>query len=393
MAESYTCPVCTAQKVDLFFEVEQVPVFCNVLWPTREEALGAARGDLRLGFCEACGHIFNYAFNPDLLAYDQAYENSLHFSPRFRQYAEALADRLISAYDLVGKRVIDVGCGKGDFLELLCAKGVGEGIGFDPSYEDRLASEEAAGRVTIVRDLYSPKYAGYQADLVSCRHVLEHVQRPRRFMQTVRQAIGEASDTAVFFEVPNVLFTLRELAIWDLIYEHCSYFSPASLAYLFGACGFEVRDISEAFAGQYLTIEAFPKEEAASNRKPASTAPSGLRQDVAAFARRYAEKVAAWKCRLSEAEQKKQRVVIWGAGSKGVTILNILAARNQVEYAVDINPRKQGKHVAGTGHKIVPPEFLRTYEPDAVILMNAVYEDEVRQTMSEMGLEAELVVA
>ena len=393
MAEPYTCPVCTSQKVDLFLEVEQVPIFCNVLWSKREEALGAARGDLRLGFCEACEHIFNYAFNPDLLAYDRAYENSLHFSPRFRQYAEALADRLISAHDLTGKRVIDVGCGKGDFLELLCAKGVGEGIGFDPSYEDRLASEEAARRITIVRDLYSPRYAGYQADLVSCRHVLEHVQRPRRFMQTVRQAIGENFGTAVFFEVPNVLFTLRDLAIWDLIYEHCSYFSPASLTYLFDACGFEIQDVSDVFAGQYLTIEAFPKEEAASNGGSVTTATLSLSQDVAAFARHYVEKVDAWKRRLSEAEQKKRRVVVWGAGSKGVTILNILAAREQVEYVVDINPRKQDKYVAGTGQKIVPPEFLRTYEPDMVILMNAIYEDEVRQTMSEMGLEAELVVA
>ena len=391
MAETRTCPVCASQQVDLFLEIEQVPVFCNVLWPTRKEALEAGRGDLRLGFCETCGHIFNYAFNPDLLAYNQAYENSLHFSPRFQQYVEALADRLISTYNLRGKRAIDVGCGKGDFLELLCAKGVGEGIGFDPSYEERLAPEQDAERITIIQDLYSPKYAGYQADLVSCRHVLEHIQEPRRFMKAIRQAIGEAADTVVFFEVPNTLFTLRELAIWDLIYEHCSYFSPPSLTYLFNDCGFEVQDISDAFAGQYLTLEAFPRNVAPSDGSAVTL--DGLKHEVATFARRYEEKVTAWERKLKEAERKEQRVVIWGAGSKGVTILNILAVRDQVEYAVDINPRKQGKHIAGTGQKIVPPEFLRAYKPDVVILMNAIYEDEVRQAISALGLSAELVTA
>ena len=391
MAETRTCPVCTSQQVDLFLEIEQVPVFCNVLWPTREAALEAARGDLRLGFCDVCGHVFNYAFDPDLLTYDQAYENSLHFSPRFRQYVEALADRLIGAYDLRGKRAIDVGCGKGDFLELLCAKGVGEGIGFDPSYEERLTPEQANGRITIIRDLYSPKYADYQADLVSCRHVLEHIQAPRRFMQTVRRAIGEAAGTAVFFEVPNVLFTLRELAIWDLIYEHCSYFSPPSLTYLFRTCGFEVRDVADAFAGQYLTLEAFPGEVDGANGSAAAL--QDLKREVASFARRYEEKVSAWKRKLEEAKQKEQRVVIWGAGSKGVTILNLLQARDQVAYAVDINPRKQGRHVAGTGQEIVSPESLRTYKPDVVILMNAIYEGEVRQAMDALGLSAELVTA
>ena len=209
----------------------------------------------------------------------------------------------------------------------------------------------------------------------------------------MREAIGESADAAVFFEVPNVLFTLRELAIWDLIYEHCSYFSPASLAHLLSTCGFEVQDVSEAFAGQYLTIEAFPGRATAAEGVTTAAAPPNLKQEVATFAGRYKEKVAGWERKLEEARRAGQRVVIWGAGSKGVTILNILASQDQVEYAVDINPRKQGKHVAGTGQEIVPPEFLRAYEPDVIILMNTVYEDEVRHAIDALDLCTELVAA
>jgi hypothetical protein len=84
-------------------------------------------------------------------------------------------------------------------------------------------------------------------------------------------------------------------------------------------------------------------------------------------------------------------VVIWGVGSKGVTFLNILQCQDKIQYAVDINPRKVGMHVAGAGQEIVPPDFLREYQPDAIILMNPIYQDEIRQTIAQLGVNAELL--
>jgi len=98
-----TCPVCGFGNVQIFFEMTNIPVHCNVLLATASEALNVPRGDMQLGFCAACGHLYNYAFSPDLMTYTQAYENSLHFSPRFERYAEELATRLIERYNLHGK--------------------------------------------------------------------------------------------------------------------------------------------------------------------------------------------------------------------------------------------------------------------------------------------------
>ena len=74
------CPVCGSARASVFAEMNQVPVHCNVLWPTREGALAAPRGDVQLAFCKECGHVFNTAFDPSLMEYTQLYENSLHFS-------------------------------------------------------------------------------------------------------------------------------------------------------------------------------------------------------------------------------------------------------------------------------------------------------------------------
>ena len=128
------CTACGATTVNSVVAIRSVPIHCNLLWPTHEEALKAPSGDITLGFCTTCGHVFNTTFDPAVMEYTQAYENSLHFSPRFQQYADALARRLVERYEIRQKDVIDVGCGKGDFLAMLCEHGDNRGFGVPPAH-------------------------------------------------------------------------------------------------------------------------------------------------------------------------------------------------------------------------------------------------------------------
>lgn len=389
MAKDHRCPVCASSSLSVFFETLAVPVYCNLLWPSREAALRTPRGDIVLGFCDACGFIYNSAFDPARLRYDADYENSLHFSPRFQAYAENLASRLVQQHDLHGKEIIEIGCGKGDFLALLCKLGGNRGVGFDPSYVNE-QNDNRAANVTFIQDVYSERYAGYKADFICSRHVLEHIPQPKEFVTQVRRAIGGQRQAVIFFEVPNALFTLRDLAIWDVIYEHCSYFSAPALSRLFAASGFEVKQIAETFEGQFLCLEAMP----AAQMPAASAHPDDLAKVsrwVAEFPARYRGKIEMWKSKLEQLAKSGKRVVVWGAGSKGVTFLNALA--NQIEYVVDVNPRKQNKFVAGAGQKIVPPEFMREYRPEVVIVMNPIYLKEIRQIMAGLNMAAETLVA
>jgi SAM-dependent methyltransferase len=389
--EPIICPVCEAETVEHFAEIFQVPVFCNVLWTTRDEAVNVPRADLRLGFCRTCGHIHNSAFDPSLIEYTPAYENALDFSPRFRQYVDELSDHLLEKYHLYEKTIIEIGCGKGDFLRMLCRKGRSKGIGFDPSYELGLSAEGEAD-ITIIQDLYTERDAHHEADFICCRHVLEHVQHPTGFMSLVRRTLGERRDSAVFFEVPNVRSILQDGAVWDLIYEHCSYFSSTSLAYLFRRCGFAVCDASEAFGGQYLCIEALPGKVEGRSHSGASEL-TKMTREIQAFARGHERKIEAWRLAIEEIGQSEQRAVIWGAGSKGVTLSNVLNAQEYVEHVVDINPRKQGMYVSGTGQQIMPPAFLQSYRPDVIILTNPIYEDEIRAHTRSLGLAPTFVTA
>lgn len=384
-------PVCGQSAVMDLITMPDLPVHCNVLWPSREEALAAPRGTIRLGYFPACGHTYNLDFDPALMEYTQEYENSLHFSAVFQQYAEALAAGLVERHNLRGKDIVEIGAGKGDFLILLSKLGDNRGWGYDPSYvpDDGYTAEG----VTFIQDFYTERYIDQRADLIVCRHVLEHIEDPDAFIEQVRRAVGDRPDTVVFFEVPNALWTLRQMGIWDVIYEHCSYFSPNSLAHLFERHGFRVLALNEVFGGQFLTIEAVP---AGPDDMPDPRWAAGLDEltaDAAAFAANYDAKQAEWRERIAALTAAGKRGVVWGAGSKGVTFLNVIQPGELITAIVDINPRKQGKFVGGTGQPIVPPAWLRDNPPDFVILMNANYRDEIAQTLAELGVTAEILVA
>lgn len=372
--------------------MNDVPVYCNVLWPTRGKALDCVKGTIRLAFCPSCGLMTNLAFEPERLDYNQNYENSLHFSPRFQTYAESLARHLIDRYDLRGKDIVEIGCGKGDFLALLCELGGNRGVGFDRSYASGRVSSAVGGGIQFVQDFFSERYADYPCDLLCCRQTLEHIHTPTAFLSIIRRALGPRTGTTVFFEVPNGLFTLRDHGIWDIIYEHCSYFCPESLARVFRRCGFRVHEVRETYEGQFLCLEALPGDPAEDGLPEERAELERMARDVTLFGENYRKKVEVWRRTLEQLRHSGKRAVVWGAGSKGITFLNTFRIPEGLDYVVDINPHKQGMFAPGTGQRIVPPDFLRDYRPDVVLVMNPIYRDEIAQQTARLGLQVELLV-
>ncbi len=385
------CPACGAGEPAAFWHAEGLPVFCNVLSDTEAEAQQIPRGDLSLAFCNRCGLIFNTAFDPHRLDYTGQYENSLHFSQVFEDYANSLANRLIETYKLRNTNVVEIACGSGNFLRALCQLGNNRGVGFDPSLRNRPADADSEGPVRFVRDHYGEQHAVRDVGLICCRHALEHIADPLAFLRMIRRNIAD-SDTVVYFEVPNALYTLRRMGIWDLIYEHCSYFVAPALRYVFEAAGFEVIRLAEEFDGQFLGLDARPGRK--SDAPTADSAALGrVAEDVRMFSDGYRRKVAEWKQCLARLNEAGQRAVVWGAGSKGVTFLNVLKPGPQIGYVVDVNPHKRGKYVAGTAQRIIAPQSLTDIQPNTIIVMNEIYLDEIAAAVRALGLQAEILTA
>jgi SAM-dependent methyltransferase len=372
----------------VFHEQGSIPVHSCRLVDTREEALAFPRGTLRLAFCPDCGFITNTAYDAALQDYGVAYEETQGFSPRFRDFARALAQRWIARNDLRGKTVLEIGCGKGEFLSLLCELGENRGIGIDPAFVEERLSTEAGDRLRFIRDLYDERYAHLETDAVVCRHTLEHIAPVADFLALIRRTLGDRSGTLVLFDLPDVLRVLREPAFWDVYYEHCSYFSAGSLARLFRRSGFRVIALERDYDDQYLVIDALPGADDGSRPLPLEESPEELRQDVVSFRRGLEEITGRWRARLVAARADGRRAAIWGAGSKGVSFLTTLDVGEEIAYAVDINPFKQRKFLAGTGHAVVGPAHLLEEPPDLVVAMNSIYLPEIRAQLDGLGLHA-----
>jgi hypothetical protein len=249
------------------------------------------------------------------------------------------------------------------------------------------------GQVTFIKDFFSEQYANYRPDFICSRQVLEHIHDPMRFLGVLRRAIGERLNTVFFCEVPNVFYILRDLSVWDIVYEHCSYYSPESLRNVFALGNFHVCNLTEIFEGQFLGVGALSSDVTDGHGSARLQAPGNLSQYVSAFSGGYREKIEQGHVTLGQLAASGKKAVLWGAGARGISFLNMLDIRSQIEFVVDINPNKEGKYMAGTGQQIVLPEFMKEYKPDAVILTNPLYRDEIRQMLHGLDVHPELINA
>ncbi|MCG8547108.1 MAG: class I SAM-dependent methyltransferase [Alphaproteobacteria bacterium] len=380
------CPVCAGRQHTPVYRLPKVPIFCNQYWPAEAKAIAAAGGELDIVQCDTCSHVFNAKFDAAAVQYAVGYENSLHFSPTFTGFVDNLAERLVARYELRGKRILEIGCGDGGFLSALCEKGGNKGWGFDPSQTDRRADGANGAAVTITGGFYTETNRIDDVDLICSRHVLEHLEEPVPLLASLRQWHGNGSDTVAYFEVPNGSFVLKPYGIWDLIYEHVSYFTPRSLEYLLSHCGYRIVDMGVAFDDQFLWAEAALDGEP---MRPGDT----MKPPVPAAAIRdgYGTMVDACQRQIGTFADQGRKMALWGAGSKGVTFLNVADTGKAIETVVDINPRKQELFISLTGQKVVGPEALGEIRPDVIFVMNALYMNEIAATLKSLGVDAELV--
>lgn len=382
------CPCCGSTRTEPFFRVPAVPVFSVVTVKSREQALSVPRRDLELAFCHGCGFVFNRLFDRSIDYFTSGYEDQQGFSRTFLAFVGRVADDLIARHRLQGRTLMEIGCGKGDFLDLLVTRAGGRGIGIDPAYvPGRLHNPQ----LQFHREFYAARHGALAPDFIACRHTLEHIADARQFMAALRASLPAGHRPPLFFEVPDVDRILDLPAFWDIYSEHCSYFSAGSLARLFRATGFEVTALRRDYDDQYLLIEARPSDGAGTSAAlPIEEDPPAQHARVRRFQARIAAQLGGWRERLLAWRAQGRKVTVWGGGSKSVGFLTHFADLGLSDCVVDINPHMENNFVPGIGCRYVQPAHLQQERPDVVIVMNGVYRQEIGAQLASLGLQPEL---
>ena len=332
------------------------PVFQNKVYATRELAMRAVAGDVELVQSAESGLIYNNKFDPKRLDYGQDYQNEQACSPVFQKHLEHVLDIVRGSVtaDQVG---IEVGCGKGYFLEMLVCAGFSV-TGYDPAYEGYSSH--------VKREYFGQSPINARPDYVILRHVLEHINDPWTFLAML--SANSKSGTLIYIEVPCFDWILKNNAFYDIFYEHVNYFTLSVLAEAFS----RVIESGQIFGGQYIYLIA----DLSSFKTPSEyngMRLSSLRIDG------YLEALLAKKMNAFTS------TYIWGAGAKGITFSNILTKKGVcVEAIVDINPAKQGRFSALSALPIIAPDSARSGLIGAdVYVMNPLYLDEITAMVSD----------
>lgn len=381
------CPACGGSGLARLYEQRSIPVQSTLLVGSQEEALAFPRGDLELVWCSGCGLAFNACFDPAQVAYGIGYEDAQAGSQTFQRFATDLARGWIERYRLAGRHLVEVGCGKGDFLRLICAEGGCSGTGFDPAFVPGRAAE--APGLTFRAEAFSDAHVPIEADFLICRHTLEHVGDVEAFLRLMRRACGRQRRIRLAFEVPDLRRILVEGAFWDFYYEHASYFTLGSLARAFVRTGFEVLDIRRVYGDQYLVLEAAPTAGRA-DLPPQADDLAETAALVDDFRSGVLARIDVWRARIAQLRAEGRRIALWGSGSKAVGFLTAVGDDGIVACVVDINPRRQGRYMPGCGMPIVAPADLPAHRPDIVIVMNRQYRDEIAADLAAMRLAPEI---
>jgi SAM-dependent methyltransferase len=337
------------------YRVEKLPVLQNRIYEDRSNAIDCQKGDIVLVQDVRTGLIFNRAFDPELVKYDVDYQNEQALSPRFRQHLEEVEG--IFEKHFRGDTLLEIGCGKGYFLEVLRSRGFAA-TGFDPSYE---------GDSPYIKKMYFAPGCGVSADGLVLRHVLEHVQEPLAFLESIRDA--NEGRGRVYIEVPCFDWICARRAWFDVFYEHVNYFRLEDFHRIFGT----VYESGHLFGGQYMYVVA----DMASLRAPRLNEESHFQfpGDFADSLGRYQKLIRDYRASTGHGP------IVWGASSKGV-IFSLLMKRAGVDiaYMVDINPVKQGMYAPATGLEILSPEAVKRRLPSGslVLVMNGNYLAEIK---------------
>lgn len=370
------CRSCGHPELTTVFAAPDVPVENSRLYADAAGARAVTRGDLVIEQCGRCGFVQNSAFDPALVTYDDDYEAAQGHSPFFRAFADRVIDELIETFDLHGARALEIGCGDGDFLRRFCAAAGGTGVGLDPALGAAAGSD---GVVELRAETFGSGSGHFDADVVICRHTLEHVPDIAAFLTTMRAELADRPETVLYLEVPDSGRIASEAAFWDLYFEHCSYVDEPGFVDLLQRTGFDVVTSRLDYDGQYLVVHARLGECRAQVSR-------GDRPDFGALA----DRVDDWRRWATDLDEAGRRAAVWAASSKAVAFLAAVPDFHPV-VAVDINPAKAGRHLPGSGLGVCGPDDLPAYEVDTVVVMNPVYMDEIRAELDRVGVDAELV--
>jgi C-methyltransferase len=375
-----TCRLCGAPSPALLLSLPPMPLAGDPV--AADSPVHDQRYPVDVHFCERCGLVQLLDILPGEFYADYRYTPS--HAAGFSQYIADLADELTATFR--PSTVLEIGSSDGALTGAMQARGA-QVIGFEPS-AGLAARANARGVPTLAR-YFSTRTIGEappafaHTDLVVVRHVMEHLDDFDDVLTAVARALTPGRGVFVV-EVPYLGNIVDEEQYYAFFNEHLSYFSLTAMRTLLGRHGLALISARLVFpeGGSMLVVAAREGE------RPAAASPAGFEDDATladpARLHGFVARLDAFRTKMrgfiAAARRDGCRLAAWGAGQRGVSLLNICGlTAADIECVVDVNPAYHGRCTPGSRIPIVPPAEIYARRPDGVVVFATGYLDSIRR--------------
>lgn len=316
--------------------------------------------DLDIYQCAACG-LVQTAHDP--VPYYREVIRAAAISDEMKAFRRQQFAGFVKQYGLQGTRLLEVGCGRGEYLALFAEAGLdAHGLEYGSAAVEACLAQGLQVRHGFIEHPQQTLPAA-PFDAFAALNFLEHWPDPRASLRGIAHNLREGGIGLI--EVPNFDMILRHQLFTEFISDHLCYFTRETLTVLLQLSGFEVITC-EAVWHDYI-LSAVVRKRTPCDIGGFNAARARLQQELDTFLHRHAA----------------QGIAIWGAGHQALATIALLELADHVRYVVDSAPFKQDKFTPATHLPIVPPEHLECEPVDAIIVMAASYSDEVVRTIRQ----------
>jgi 2-polyprenyl-3-methyl-5-hydroxy-6-metoxy-1,4-benzoquinol methylase len=325
------------------------------------DSLEKDRGvDLEVCQCSGCGLV---QLSNDPVPYYREVIRAAAFSEEMKEFRMEQFGSFIAEYALQGKKIIEIGCGCGEYLSLMRQSG-GEAYGLE--YSEESASYCLSNGLKVSQGFIETSngrldYAPFDGFYIL--NFLEHLPHPNALLRGIYKNLMD--DAVGMVEVPNFDMILRNKLFSEFIGDHLLYFTKETLDITLRSNGFEIIECNELWYDYILS--ALVKKKPQTDLSNFDNYRAQLKIDLEDYIRRF----------------EPRKVAIWGAGHQALAIISLMNLADKVRYVVDSASFKQGKYTPASHVPIVSPEALNSDPVDAVIIMAASYSDEVAKIVRQ----------
>lgn len=266
-------------------------------------------------------------------------------------HLDDLVERITSFPDVKKNHTIGAVCYKDDTtVDRFIAKGFRQTWRLDMISD--LGVNDPMSGIETVQNRLTPKQARHivtqrgQADLLLCRHILEHAHDPVSFTQALQVLVRPGG--YVVFEVPDSLKPLQRkdyALFWE---EHVAYFTPETLTQSIQRLGFKVfAFFSYPYAQEDALIVIARVSPPGSDNVP-NTHDENLTQLATAYSEGFTTERLRVHRVLTDYRTKGGKIAIFGAGHLSCFWVNAMRLENLVDFVVDDHPKKRGHFMPGS---------------------------------------------